>query len=592
MKKKDLLTYIPNRLDKSQIRLAGSKKAPVLVTVLPQDHEVHFTWGDGYLTYNTQEGTWRRATIYDYWGEALESDAPKDEKARDDLRKFEKHVLGDQRSFYTNLFDEIKNIEYEIWLRKQAKAQQRKKERIRKFMEIVPPMPKHFRDWAEKRYRGRADKYSRIHNISLCQQLPDGWIVERIFRVEFKRLRDQKDGMSLTEIVRGWSRDLAVYYWDDWYYGEHWDKVGVHQSWWDKKTIQDRTSTRTDFYDGNLEDLGIDRQGREIISAITEPIERHQLMRIVNGTDELKDTTELLAKMGFSKCLAEYINASGPLGVESLAAILKDLGGQQAKRLAKLHVNRMMISVIDIFPKATDETLLGIGVVKDDIAKEYIMQILQKGLNANHVWTLMQGTREKGMRLQDQLREYIDYLDMAEKRGCDIHSEIIYRNKRWKHFHDQYVEELNREKEEQRTKKFQGIKKDLARNRKLFGWQQGEYFIRPAESADDIIREGRLQHHCVGASDTYMLRMTTRESWIVFLRRTSDPDTPYYTIEVDRGRVIQAYAAYDRKPDWDTVNQILREWMRQVKKNFVKMDVEERQNAAQSTERPMLEAAG
>ena len=592
MKKKDLLTYIPNRLDKSQIRLAGSKKAPVLVTVLPQDHEVHFTWGDGYLTYNTQEGTWRRATIYDYWGEALESDAPKDEKARADLRKFEKHVLGDQRSFYTNLFDEIKNIEYEIWLRKQREAQQRKKERIRKFMEIVPPMPKHFRDWAEKRYRGRADKYSRINNISLYQQLPDGWIVERIFRVEFKRSRDQKDRMSLTEIVRGWNRELAAHYWDNWYYGEHWDKVGVHQSWWDKKTIQNRVPTLTDFYDGNLEELGIDRQGRVIISTITEPTDRYQLMRIVNGDKELKDITERLAKMGFQKCITEYINSSGPLGMESMATTLKDLGRQQAKRLVKLHVNRMMLSVIDIFRKTTDETLMGIGAVKDVMAKDYIMQILQKDLNANHVWTLMQVTRVKGMRLQDQLREYIDYLDMAEKRGCDIHSEIIYRNKRWKHFHDQYVEELNREKEEQRTKKFQGIKKDLARNRKLFGWKQGEYFIRPAESADDIIREGRLQHHCVGASDTYMLRMATRESWIVFMRRTSDPDTPYYTIEINKTRIIQAYAAYDRQPDWDNVKKLLQAWMKQVRKNFAAVNEAERHTEMAQPAVQMLEAAG
>ena len=72
-----------------------------------------------------------------------------------------------------------------------------------------------------------------------------------------------------------------------------------------------------------------------------------------------------------------------------------------------------------------------------------------------------------------------------------------------------------------------------------------------------------------------MLRMATRESWIVFLRTKDNPETPYYTIELDKSRIRQAYSAYDRKPDYEIVEKILNKWMKSVKKNFAKVEKEE-----------------
>ena len=85
---------------------------------------------------------------------------------------------------------------------------------------------------------------------------------------------------------------------------------------------------------------------------------------------------------------------------------------------------------------------------------------------------------------------------------------------------------------------------------------------------EDIIDEGQKQHHCVGASDHYMLNMATRKSFILFLRHKEDPETPYYTIETDGSRVMQFYAAYDRQPDKEAVSKVLSRWMQQVKKNI------------------------
>ena len=132
---------------------------------------------------------------------------------------------------------------------------------------------------------------------------------------------------------------------------------------------------------------------------------------------------------------------------------------------------------------------------------------------------------------------------MAANRGMQITDEIVYRNKRWKDFHDQYVAEANRKKDEAR--------------------------------AADIIEEGRRQHHCVGAHDRYMKEMSARESFILFLRKAEDPQTPYYTIQTDIQRIQQFYAAYDRQPDKEIVEKIMTAWLKQVKQNYRQIIEEE-----------------
>ena len=557
MKKKELLKHIPENPEDPFIRRIRTPDGTALMTVLPDSERVHFTWKDGYLTYDTETCTWSRTRItspckIEHW--------PCDEKSRKEAESFCKGY-GDAISL-------IDRYEYSISWRKSCDAQERKFQRIQKMMKDVPAMPPRFVDWLKKRYQSAEDKYTRVHFTSLFQKMPDGRIVGRIFRVVFFK---NPEKMSATEVVRGYASEIGAKEWSDWYYGTVRNFYGKKQRWWDKKCIMTYTPLETDFYPKNLEDLGIGIQGREIIRGIPGKICRWKLMDAVKRTPDL---AERAVKAGLGKCLMEFINAEGAQGVAKMADALERVGRQKAKRLIALNANSMMLITLDMCPKATDETLRKIGKIKRDITLDQIAEILEKGINANHFWKLME-TTEKEMSCQEKITMYRDYLDMAERRGCDIHSEIIYRNKRWRYFHDLYLAELNRKKDEERAAKFPGIRKDLERNRKLFEWQQDDYFVRPAESAEDIIREGRLQHHCVGASDTYMVKMATRKSWICFLRKKEAPEEPWYTVEVDKNGIKQAYAAYDRKPDWKETDKILKAWMQQVKKNFEAVEAEE-----------------
>ena len=575
MKKKELLKHIPENQQEPFIKRIRTPDGKALMTVLPDSKRVHFTWGNGYLSYYPEAGIWAREKItawcyVEHW--------PDDEESIQEVRSF----CG---GLYGSPVDEIKHYEDSVFWKKQCDAQQKKYRRIQQAMKAVPAMPPHFVYWLKKRYQKAEDKYQHIHFASLYQRMPSGKIVERIFRVQFFRNPEE---VSITEIVRGYANKIGAEQWNDWYYGTDRNFYGTKQHWWDKKIIISCTPKQTDFYTGNLEELGIGLQGREIIKGIPGPVYRWKLMEAVKWTPDL---AERAVKAGLGRCLREFINAEGAEGVAKMADALERIGRQKAKRLIQMNANSMMLITMDLCPKVTDETLKEIGKIRSDAAQDIIADIAGRGLNINHVWTLMMKTG-KEMSLLQRLTEYRDYLDMAARRSCDIHSEIIYRNKRWKHFHDQYVEELNRKKEEERAARFQGIRKDLKRNQELFEWQQDGYFVRPAESAEDIIREGRLQHHCVGASDWYMKQMAERKSWIVFLRKAEDPETPWYTVEVDKTGIRQAYAAYDRKPDWEEIDKVLKAWMKHVKKNFAAVEAEERVGSKAQPEAAELMAAG
>lgn len=572
MKKKELLKHIPENAKEPFIKRIRTPDGMALMTVLPDSNRVHFTWKDGYLTYDTETCTWSRTRITipcktEHW--------PRDEKSQKEAESFCKGA--------GSAINQIDRYEFGISWRKSCDAQERKFQRIQKMMEDVPALPPRFVDWIKKRYQSAEDKYTRVHFTSLFQKMPDGRVVERIFRVVFFK---NPEKMSVTEVVRGYASEIGAKEWSDWYYGTVRNAYGARQRWWDKKCIMTYTPLQTDFYPKNLEDLGIGIQGREIIKGIPGKVCRWKLMDAVKRTPDL---AERAIKAGLGKCLMEFINAEGAEGVAKMADALERVGRQKAKRLIAMNANSMMLITLDMCPKATDETLRKIGKIKNDITLDRIEEILGKGINANHFWRLME-TTEKEMSCQEKITMYRDYLNMAERRGCDIRSEIIYRNKHWRYFHDQYVEELNRKKDEERAENFPGICRDLERNRKIFAWQQDGYFVRPAESAEDIIHEGRMQHHCVGASDTYMVKMATRKSWICFLRKKEAPEEPWYTIETDGEKILQAYAAYDRKPDWKETNEVLQDWISQVRKNLAAMAKEE--NQEEKTKEKLLMAAG
>lgn len=157
MKKKELLKHIPENAEEPFIRRIRTPDGMALMTVLPDSDRVHFTWKDGYLTYDTETCTWSRTKITSlcqivHW--------PCDEKSQKEAENFCKGS--------GSAINQIDSYEYRISWRKSCDAQNRKFQRIQEMMEDVPALPPRFVDWIKKRYQSAEDKYTRVHFTSLA----------------------------------------------------------------------------------------------------------------------------------------------------------------------------------------------------------------------------------------------------------------------------------------------------------------------------------------------------------------------------------------------------------------------------------------
>lgn len=279
-----------------------------------------------------------------------------------------------------------------------------------------------------------------------------------------------------------------------------------------------------------------------------------------------KGYLEYMARAGLKNLMRHVIR--GHDVKDARAKDLKGLlgvNGQQLRKLKDLDGNFYMIDAMRYVEKKgekiSDETLRFIsqkGIDVDDLPMKRTGMSLQRTVNY-----ICRQSNEGCGSFRETVTMYKDYLRMAQERGMDIKDEIVCHTPRLREMHDRYAEEKNAKKnaeEEARVNKmFAEIAKDFEKNKEHFEYEkEGLVIVVPAR-ASDIKVEGRLQHHCVGASDTYMKRMNKRESFIVFLRKKEETTVPYYTIEVDYdGNIRQSYGAYDRKPDWEKVEPVLK----------------------------------
>lgn len=154
--------------------------------------------------------------------------------------------------------------------------------------------------------------------------------------------------------------------------------------------------------------------------------------------------------------------------------------------------------------------------------------------------------------------EYRDYLRECRQLGLALDSREILFPKDLKAAHERTMAQVDFEKNKADQKKFQKAVDRL----KKYTWQKDGLLIRPAETQEELRDEGKALHHCVGG---YIRQMAAGETAIFFVRKLDAPDTPYFTLELHKKKVIQCRtehnASYERYPE---VSAFVREWERTV----------------------------
>ncbi len=180
-------------------------------------------------------------------------------------------------------------------------------------------------------------------------------------------------------------------------------------------------------------------------------------------------------------------------------------------------------------------------------------------------------------KIEQVLEQWKDYLRMAKHLGKHMDDEMVFRPRELKRRHDEAVKELEEREAEvtanEYAERFPGVEEVMAEIREKYEYASDQYIITVPRRCMDIVVEGRMLHHCAGACDRYFDRIRQRETYICFLRRTEEPDKPYYTIEVEPGGTIRQHRGmYDEEPGIEEIRPFLREWQQVIKKRITEQD--------------------
>lgn len=93
--------------------------------------------------------------------------------------------------------------------------------------------------------------------------------------------------------------------------------------------------------------------------------------------------------------------------------------------------------------------------------------------------------------------------------------------------------------EAERLKKEEEKRIKLDKERAKYEYEDDNYIIRLPKDSSEIIREGSMQHICIGG---YTSRHATGSTNLFFLRKKSDPTIPFYAIEMNTfNQIVQIH---------------------------------------------------
>lgn len=153
-------------------------------------------------------------------------------------------------------------------------------------------------------------------------------------------------------------------------------------------------------------------------------------------------------------------------------------------------------------------------------------------------------------RINDYLRKYkcrdvqelMDYWSMQKNMGANMTENRVLFPDNLRKAHNEAVKEYNKRRDEWMLKGFAIAAREVA---KRFSFAAGGLMIVVPESSGDLEAEGKALSHCVR---TYAERMANGETTIVFVRKADDPGTPFYTMEIKAGKVMQLRGKHNCAP--------------------------------------------
>lgn len=168
--------------------------------------------------------------------------------------------------------------------------------------------------------------------------------------------------------------------------------------------------------------------------------------------------------------------------------------------------------------------------------------------------------KELYRNLDDAIDTYRDYLHECEQLQLPLTDKGILFPPHLMAAHERTMEQVSFQRNKADQEKFQGQIKILQR----YIWERNDLIIRPPYKQEEVSKEGIALHHCVGG---YLKRMADGETAIFFVRKVSEPEKPFYTLELNPKTlsVVQCRTdhniSYEREPE---ISEFVETWLKKV----------------------------
>lgn len=141
---------------------------------------------------------------------------------------------------------------------------------------------------------------------------------------------------------------------------------------------------------------------------------------------------------------------------------------------------------------------------------------------------------------------YRDYLDMSASLGVDMSHKSVRFPKNCVEAHDQILPRFNEKKQEAENVRFAEAVKPLYERLAVTEYAKSGFCIVLPQKRSDLTTEGQSLNHCVGG-DNYYKNHIAGTYMIFFVRKSTAPDKPFFTMEVGMSdyRIKQLYGFGD-----------------------------------------------
>lgn len=275
-------------------------------------------------------------------------------------------------------------------------------------------------------------------------------------------------------------------------------------------------------------------------------------------------SVELLLKAGFTDLVWEKISQEPCGGVnwqgKTLQRILK-LPPRHVKMMQRLNPTPVKLRTFQSMTESERDaaSLKTVRIITDYCTHRNLDQLREKVEEYIPFRKWIQYMNEQaGERIYADT--WIDYIRMCRSIGVDLRRKRNLLPEDLRTAHDMAVATWHEQKDEKMN---EGIR-EMARTDTF---SLGELTILPADSQKKLSQESAALNHCV---KTYGRKIASGKCWIWFIRKTENPETPYYTMETDTDGNMRQCRGDHNKDATPEVKQFATEFERFLKRELKK----------------------